>query len=214
MGFVQNDTTMSSIGIKDFLERKFDTFELDGQFAAALGEPERNFKMILYGKPGNGKTEFAIQMAKYFAKFTKVYYNSFEQGISKTLQDALRRNNMQDVAGKIIFGDKESFEEMKERLSKKNAPQIVFIDSRDYLNLTGHQYKELIEANPRKAFVIICWESAGKPKGEHAKAIEYMCDIKIYVRNFIAEPRSRFGGNEKYVIWDKKQSQNTQQKLF
>lgn len=205
---------MRTIGITQFLERKFDTYALDGAWLAALGEPEKNFKMILFGKPGNGKTEFAIQMARYFAGFTKVYYNSFEQGISKTLQDALRRNNMQDVVGKVIFGDKETFDEMMQRLSGKNAPQIVIIDSRDYLNLTGAQYKALTEAHPRKAFVIICWESAGKPKGEHAKAIEYMCDIKAYVRNFVMEPRSRFGGNEKFVIWDRKQTLGSQLKLL
>lgn len=206
---------MRTIGITAFLERKFDTFPLEGAWLAALGEPEKNFKMILFGKPGNGKTEFAIQMAKYFAQFTKVYYNSFEQGISKTLQDALKRNNMQEVVGRVVFGDKETFEEMMQRLSGKNAPQIVIIDSRDYLNLTGQQYKALTEAHPRKAFVIICWESGGKPKGEHAKAIEYMCDIKCYVRNFVMEPRSRFGGNEKFVIWDRKQNiAGKQSKLF
>jgi hypothetical protein len=205
---------MRTIGITQFLERKFDTYPLDGAWGNALGEVEKNFKMILFGKPGNGKTEFAIQMARYFARFTKVYYNSFEQGISKTLQDALRRNNMQDVVGKVIFGDKETFEEMMQRLGGKNAPQIVIIDSRDYLNLTGAQYKTLTEAHPRKAFVIICWESAGKPKGEHAKAIEYMCDIKCYVRNFIMEPRSRYGGNEKFVIWDRKQGSGSQLKLL
>jgi hypothetical protein len=190
---------MRTIGITQFLERKFNTYPLDGAWFASLGEVEKNFKMILFGKPGNGKTEFAIQMAKYFSQFTKVYYNSFEQGISKTLQDALKRNDMQ---------------EMMQRLAGKNSPQIVMIDSRDYLNLTGQQYKILTEAHPRKAFVIICWESAGKPKGEHAKAIEYMCDIKCYVDKFIMEPRSRYGGNQKFVIWDRKPILGSQLKLM
>ena len=198
---------MRSIGITEFLERKFDTYPFDGQFKDTFGEPEKNFKMIVYGKPGNGKTEFGFQLTKYLAQFTRVYYNSFEQGISKTLQDAIIRNNMITVKGKVIFGDKDNFDDMIERLSSKNAPQVIVIDSRDYLNLTHQQFKILCEAHPRKAFIIICWESANKPKGEHAKAIEYMCDIKVRVLNFQAEPRSRFGGNKKYVIWDKMKKQ-------
>jgi hypothetical protein len=30
-----------------------------------------------------------------------------------------------------------------------------------------------------------------------------MCDIKIKVKTFKAYPRSRYGGNETFVIWDK-----------
>jgi hypothetical protein len=170
-------------------------------------------KTIIWGNPGNGKTEFCIQLAKYMAGFSKVYYNSFEQGICKTLQDALRRNNMMEVAGKVIFGDQETFDEMMERLSGKNAPQVVVIDSRDYLNLTTAQFKTLIDAHPRKSFIVVCWESGGKPRGEYAKQIAYMCDVKIHVRDFVAYPRSRFGGNQKFIIWDRKPAAGTQSKL-
>ncbi len=195
---------MRAIGINDFLRRTFDVYHFEGPFLESFGEPEKNFSMIVYGHPGNGKTEFCIQLAKYLAQFRKVYYNSFEQGISKSLQDALIRNNMQEVSGKVIFGNQETLEEMIARLSKRNSPQVIFIDSRDYMQLTHHQYKQLIKLFPRKAFIIITWEAASKPKGEHAKAIEYMTDIKVHVRSFKAFPRCRYGGNKPYVIWDRK----------
>ena len=202
-----------SIGITDFLSRTFVTYPFEGAFAATFGEPERNMKVIIWGDPGNGKTEFCIQLAKYLARFTKVYYNSFEQGICKTLQDALRRNAMEEVNGRAIFGDQETFEEMLERLSSKNSPQVVIIDSRDYINLTTAQFKVLIDRFPRKAFIIVCWQSGGKPRGEFAKQIAYMCDVKIQVSNFIAHPRSRFGGNKNFVIWDKRPRAGEQTQL-
>lgn len=204
---------MRAIGISDFLERKFITYDFQGPWADAFGEPERNMKVIIWGNPGNGKTEFCIQLAKYMAGFTKVYYNSFEQGICKTLQDALRRNNMMDVAGRVIFGDQETFEEMLERLAGKNAPQVVVIDSRDYLNLTTTQFKRLIDEHPRKSFIVVCWEAGGKPRGEYAKQIAYMCDVKIHVRDFVAYPRSRFGGNQKFIIWNRKPAVGSQAKI-
>lgn len=192
-----------SIGITDFLERKFITHAFNGPWADTFGESERNMKVIIWGHPGHGKTEFCIQFAKYVSRFTKVYYNSYEQGICKTLQDALKRNNMGEVAGRVVFGDQETFPEMLARLDGKNAPQVCIIDSRDYINLTTEQFKTLIERHPRKCFVIICWQSGKDPRGEYAKQIAYMCDVKIQVHNFKAFPRSRFGGNKPFVIWDK-----------
>lgn len=192
---------MRAIGVTEFLAREFDCYEFEGRWKNSFGLPEKNFTMLVYGRPGNGKTEFCIQFAKYMAGFTKVHYNSYEQGISKTLQDALRRNNMQEVAGKITFGNKENFSELMERLRNRNSAKVVFIDSRDFMKLNADQYKELVTAFPRKSFIIICWESARKPKGEYAKAIEFMVDIKVHVTDFKAHFRSRFGGNAPFDIW-------------
>lgn len=205
---------MRAIGITEFLRIEFDTYPFTGHWLASFGEPEKNFRCIMYGKPGNGKTEFCIQLTKYLAGFTRVYFNSFEQGISKTLQDALRRNNMEEVAGRVVFGDKESFKEMKTRIGKRNSPNVVVIDSRDYMNLTTEQFKQLIDAFPRKAFILVCWEANGKPKGEYAKAIEFMCDIKIHVSRFVAHMRSRYGGNQDFIIWEAGARRTRQQLLF
>lgn len=198
-----------SIGITDFLARKFDTYPFDGPWKLSFSEPEKNFRMIVFGHPGNGKTEFAMQLAKQMAQYTRVYYNSTEQGISKSLQDALIRNRMEEVSGRVLFGDGDSYEEMMARISKPRSAQAVIIDSRDYLNLTTQQFKQMIDLHPRKAFIILCWEANGKPKGEYGKAIEYMCDIKVNVRNFRAYPRCRFGGNVPYTIWDRKEKTTT-----
>lgn len=203
-----------SIGITEFLNRKFVTYAFQGEWLDTFGEPERNMRAIIYGRPGQGKTEFCIKLAKYMAGFTKVYFNSFEQGISKTLQDALRRNEMQQVNGRVIFGDQETFDEMLNRLSNKNSPSVCIIDSRDYINLTAHQFKTLVDRFPRKCFIIVCWESGGKPRGEFAKQIEFMCDVKIRVSNFIAYPRSRFGGNQNFTIWENRATQIRQGELF
>lgn len=203
-----------AIGIKDFYERKFVTYPFINQWKAHISTPERNFKAIIYGNSGNGKTDYAIKLSKYLAELgAKVYYNSFEEGISHTLQEAIMRNELIEVQGKITFGDKETLDEMIVRLKRKGSANVVVIDSRDYMNLTTDQYKRLVGMFPRKAFILLCWSSAGKPKGEYAKAIEYMCDVKIHVHNFVAYPRSRFGGNEKFIIWNKNAQKGEQLKI-
>jgi len=200
---------MRSIGINTLLKKKFDVYEFSDEWYESFNSPEKNFKALIYGLPGNGKTEFCIKWAKYLTKFGKVYYNSHEQGISKSLQDAAVRNALDEVAGKLIFGNKETLTEMTDRLGRRNSPKIVFIDSLDYMNLTDGQYKVLTERFPRKAFVIICWEKSNTPQSNYAKKIEYMADIKIRVQDFIAYPRCRFGGNIPFVIWDKPRKKNS-----
>ena len=185
------------------MEKNFHTYEFTGEWKESFGEPEKNFKMILYGASGNGKTEFMVKFSKYFGvNFGKVSYISPEQGISKTLQDAIVRNNMEDAAGKVMFLSGGAFAEVVEYI-KKSKSRLIVIDSLDYMKLTVEQFKILIKTFPKKAFIIIAWAKNGSPKSQHAVDIEFMCDIKSFVENFtISLPRSRFGGNKPFVIWD------------
>lgn len=191
-----------ALGVTEFLQKKFDEFTFDGKWLEAMGKPEKNFKMIIYGKPKNGKTEFCIQFAKYMTKFGKVLYNSFEQGHSKSLQDAFRRQNMQEVKGKIIVTHKEKYQDMFSRLKRKKSPQIIFIDSLQYIKLSGDQWKELIETFPRKVFIVISHAQGDEPKGEGAITIQYDVDISVLVKGFAAHCQGRFGGGSEIIIWE------------
>lgn len=205
---------MKTIGVNNFIKKNFDTFPFEGAFLESFGEPEKNFKMIIYGDPGNGKTEFSVRFAKYLAGFRKVLYCSYEQGISKSLQVSIIRNNMEEVSGKIMFLEGGSVVELSNYI-KKSRPGIIFIDSLDYMRLTTEQYKTLTKAHPKRAFVIVTWSRNEAPKSQYAKDIEYMCDIKSYVENFrITKPRSRFGGNKEFVIWDNGKKVVKQPSLF
>lgn len=205
-------TSKKSLGVNDLLGASFKTFAFTGAWLASFGEPEHGFKMMLYGRPKQGKTEMAMMLSKYLTEFGHVYYNSYEQGRSKSLQDAAIRNNIQEVAGKLMFGNRDNFDTMKRKL-KGGKARFCVIDSRDYINLTFEQWKELTEMFPRKTFILLAWERGNKPAGEHAQSIMHTVDIAVHVKNYIATCFSRFGGNAPFIIWDKKQP--TQQvKLF
>lgn len=205
---------MRAIGVNAFIEKSFHTFPFEGEWLDSFGEPEKNFKMILYGESGHGKTEFNVKFAKYLTAFGKVSYISYEQGISKSLQDAIIRNNLNDVAGKVMFTSGGLFTEVLDYIKKSRA-RIVIIDSLDFMKLTVEQYKTLIKTFPKKAFIIIAWAKNGTPKSQHAKDIEFMVDIKSFVENFVITlPRSRFGGNKPFIIWDNGKKQPKQPSLF
>ena len=207
---------MKAIGITQFQEKSFDVYNIEGAWLDSFGLIEKNFKMSVTGESGNGKTEFVIKFIKELClKFnTKADYFSYEQGHSKSLQDAIIRNNMEDVKGKIMFITGGPFEELLERLKRRGSARIVVIDSQDYSELTTKQFKLLIKMFPKKAFIVVSWARNDKPKTGPAKDIENMCCIKNLVKQFKVYPRSRFGGNKPFVIWDKKETTPVQQKLF
>lgn len=194
--------TKRSVGISELLEANFVTYPFEDEWLKSFGEPEKNFKLLMYGRPKQGKTEMAMKLSKYLTNFGHVYYNSFEQGKSKSLQDAAKRNNIEEVAGKLVFGNRDDFETMKQKL-KNGKARFCIIDSRDYINLTFEQWKELLESFKHKSFIILCWEQGGKPKGDHAQSIMHTVDIAVHVSNFRANCFSRFGGNDPFIIWNK-----------
>jgi predicted ATP-dependent serine protease len=203
-----------TISVSQMANKKYDSYPLNPKWEAALGEISRPFKWLVFGKPKNGKTSFIMQFCRAAAEFCKVYYNSMEEGDSKTMQQAILRADMINAPqGKFMLGDRDTFPEMMEKL-KKNRCAICVIDSRDYMKLTTDQYKKLTTTFPRKSFIIICWEQSGKPLGKYAKDIEFMVDMVTHVKQFTATTNGRFGAQLKYQIWDKKPVTGEQQTIF
>lgn len=205
---------MKTIGVFQLAQMKFDCFEFEGPWAASFGRPEKNFSAIIHGPSGNGKTDFCVKFAKYLSRFTKVLYLSHEEGISSTIQEAFNRNNMIEVSGKVVLAEKGSVDELIEYLKKRNSPGAVIIDSLDYMRLTTEQYKRIRAEFPKKAIIIVAWSKGDLPKSQSGKDIEYMCDIKIRVKAYLAHPRCRYGGNDPYVIWKEKAQKMNPPGLF
>jgi molybdopterin-guanine dinucleotide biosynthesis protein len=203
-----------SIGVASLLKKNYPAYELAPEWSAAIGNPEKNFKAIIWGPSGSGKTTFTLRLCKELSRFGRVYYNSAEQGEGKSLQDVVRLVNLADCeAGSIVFGDKDTFEDMMIKL-KKNRAKFVVIDSLQYTNLTTKDYKRMIETFKKKAFIIISWEGNGsEPKGEYAKAIRYMVDIKMRVYKGTMNADSRFGETKPFKIFEQKAEPAAQQQL-
>lgn len=187
--------------IKDLQKQRFKTFDFRHEFLASFGRPETNGCWLIWGKSGNGKTRMALQLAKYFAQTTKVYYNTLEEGTRLSFLTALEANNMEAVGSNFQFQN-EDYEIMVARLERKRSAKIVFIDSLQYLRINFGKYIELRRKFPDKLFVFISHAKNDLPKGALADEIMYDADIKVFVKGFVANIHSRFGGNEPFVIWE------------
>lgn len=207
---------MKAIGVTQFLEKSFDVFDIGDEWLDSFGEIEKNFKMSVTGDSGHGKTELVVKFIKELCLKNRIKadYFSYEQGHSKSLQDAILRNKMDEVKGKVMFMTGGTFDELFTRLKRRASAKIVVVDSQDYSELTTKQYKLLVKTFPRKSFIVTSWANKEKPANKAARDIEFMSDVKIYVNNYKAHPRSRYGGNKTFVIWDKKDSKPVQQTLF
>ena len=193
-------------GLKEIYSWKCDRLELPEEWANHLGRMPHNFRMLIAGESGHGKTEYIIKLAKMLATYLgKVHYNSTEQGKSADFQDAVIRNNMDELdAGKFMLADanQRTFAGWFNKVQKPNSGRVLLLDSMDYMHLSFIQYQQIHERFKRqKAIIINSW---GDPMAGDAKRIRYTSDYKVKVKDYKAYIRSRHGGNEPFVIRDKK----------
>jgi|GEM_PF-153181 hypothetical protein len=189
--------------VSDIEKMRFNTLPFEGDWLATIGEPEVSGSWLVWGLSGNGKTRFALCLAKYLATFQRVYYNTKEEGLKKSFHLALKSVGMKAVGERFCFHS-ESYEQMVARLLKKRSPNIIIIDSVQFLSITKEQYEDLLALFPKKLFIFISHAKGHEPKGEVAEAIRYNSDVKIEVFKFLATPRenTRFGGSKPFVIWE------------
>jgi hypothetical protein len=194
---------------------KFKDAEIPEIWRAHLGNIPENFRMLIKGKPKNGKTEYCMQTSKMLSTSNyKVSYNSPEQGKSASFQEAFMRNAMNEIkGGKWMLCGKacHHFDAWFKHLERPNSGKVILLDSVDRMHLTEKQYIQLDERFPNKAIIMVCWNN---PMSAESKAIEYYVDIVVEVKNFVAESFSRYGGNKPHVIWNRKKEIASTPSLF
>lgn len=196
-----------ALSIQNLIDYTPKTLGFTGRWLDAMGDPEPYGSWIIWGASGNGKTRFAVQLVKYLMSFEglRIAYNGLEEGMSETYRRAIIDTGLQmEKQGRYVFWDGFDYEDMMERLKRKRSPNVVVIDSLQYLNITYDQYKELVRKYPKKLFIWISHESGTEPKGGTAQSIKYNSNIKIRVHNYYATIISRYKGKEVYDIWPEK----------
>lgn len=190
-----------ALTITDIRNYKTKTYLLDGGLDLALGEVELTGSWIVWGGSANGKTRFALQLAKALAKHVRVAYDSLEEGLSLSMQHAIEDVGFADVKRNFILLDGEGIDELKERLRKQRSPKVVIIDSLQYTGLTYTEYKALRDEFRSKLFIFISHAEGHNPKGAVANSVKYDAFVKVYVEGYRAYPQSRYGGNVPYTVW-------------
>lgn len=187
-----------AFGINELLNTNFKHRETSAKWQNHIGHLQSNATILIIGPPKQGKSDYTMKLVKELAlNGTKTFYNSSEEGKSSTLKENVIRNNMQEVAGKVIFGNREPFDKLLKRMQGPNSGGVLVLDSWDYMHLTEKKFQELRTALKNKMIIIICWAHGARPDSSEARKIEHHADVIVKVSNLTAIPVSRFGGNER-----------------
>ena len=181
-------------GVREVLSMKFDTFPFSGAWYYAFGTPERRGIWIIWGNTGSGKTSFVMQLCKELCKYGRVAYDSLEEGACLTMQNSLKRFNMQEVNGKFLLLDVEPIDQLCLRMKRQKSPDFVVIDSLQYTQLTYAQFIKIKEAYRNKLIIFISHASGTNPDGRVAKKVAFDAALKIYVEGKRAFSKGRFIG--------------------
>lgn len=182
--------------IRNVLDARFKVMSFDGEWLDAVGQPELGGTWMIYGAPKNGKTSLAMKLARYLTKFCRVAYDSVEEGLSLSIQNCVERTFDGEANQRFLLLNKESVEELTERLSRRVSPDAVVIDSVQFLGLRWDEYKQLVERFPHKLFVFVSHVDGNQPEGRVAKKIWRDADVYIRVEGFRGFPVGRYMGGK------------------
>jgi hypothetical protein len=194
-----------SYSINDIYNWKFDDAMLPQAWADHLGEIPTRVTIYVDGEGGDGKTEYAIQMAKVFGNHLgKVRMINVELKKHKQIMLSWKRNRMKEevVPNKNLqYEIITEFEGIKARLKRPNSGKYVIIDSISFFPLNAKEIQELFAMFPHKSFILLAYRADFAKN----KPIRHLCDIKVNVNDHIAHVESsRFGGFKDYDVWPNK----------
>lgn len=192
------------LGLKQLLQKQHKFLEpLPAHILHSFGRLTYNFVMIIWGQSANGKSNLVMQFVKTLMPFGKVLYVGLEEGFEASMQMNVLRHLDASHTGLIEFADHEmTFDKLREKLAKKKSPKFIIVDSLQYLNISYEQYKQLRQQFQNKAFIFISHATGKLPDGRTADKVRYDAGVKVHVEGYIANVKSRYGGNNPYVIWE------------
>ncbi|MCQ2375160.1 MAG: DNA repair protein RadA [Salinivirgaceae bacterium] len=144
---VDNSELKGIVSSKTLLAHQFEPLNFGGKWKLLFGRPTAPFKVMVHGAPGNGKSTFAIQFAKYLASSHKlrVLYIANEESFTYTFQEKLMRLNAIDDNLKIADSLPDNFDDY----------DVAFFDSVNTMKLDIDDLRRIFKQNDKTSFVLI-----------------------------------------------------------
>lgn len=194
---------MKALTVKEILNKKRQTFPFEGEWADAFGQPERTGVWFIWGRSGNGKTSFVMQLIEELCKYDRVAFDSMEEGDSLSMRQKLVRHGLGKVGSRFHLLNAEPMDELKERLARRKSYNIIVIDSFQYTQMSYRDYIQFKEQNKDKLIIFISHAKGSLPRGSAAEGVMYDATLKIWVEGFKAFSKGRFiGQTGEFTIWD------------
>ena len=201
---------MRNWSVKNIEDRKYDFIPFSPRFASLFGQTELTGNWIVYGKSGQGKSSFCLQLAKEFDEMGKrVLFVSLEMGDSYEFQQSLRRAGITGGNSNILFTGECPPDELAGYLEKQRSADVVMVDSLQYfIDMYRVKTADFIALRNRfrkKVFIYISHMKGNEVDGETAYDLKKDAFKRVYIEHFKAVYKGRGNGGDPgfYVIWPK-----------
>ena len=185
------------------MSKRFSTLEMGDEYVKCFGEPSDAGIWLIFGKEKNGKSTFALKLAKELSKKKKCLYVSAEEGIDLEFIRACQRAGIDEEDKGLHFIEYEPLEELRERLQRTKSEKIVFIDNITVYNdeLKGGILRELQRENARKLLIFIAHEDStgGEPATSSGKLCRKYAKIICHVEGMNVTISGRCPGGSMQV---------------
>ncbi len=190
-----------ALTVKNVIDKKYKLLPFEAEWCDAFSQPEARGTWLIWGNSGNGKTNFVLQLIAELVKYEKVLLNSREEGTSYSLQQGLLKSGISEFENNLLIVNEDAHQ-LQARLQKRNSPEIVVIDSFQYMQMNYRDYLQFSEALDSKLKIFISHADGKFPAGRSAKSVMYDADLKIYVEGYKAFSKGRYiGTTGQYTIW-------------
>lgn len=174
-----------TLSVKNLMSKRFSTLDLGEEYAKCFGEPSDAGIWMIFGKEKNGKSTFALKLAKQLSRIKKCLYVSAEEGTDLEFIRACQRAGIDEEDKGLHFIEYEPLEELRARLKRAKSERIVFIDNITVYNdeLKGGILRELQRENSRKLLIFIAHEDStgGEPATSSGKLCRKYAKIICHV---------------------------------
>ncbi len=190
---VKSSVPQGVMSSMDFSNVQFKTLGFVGKYRKLIGDPNKGFSAMVYGKPKMGKSFLCIDFAGYLARnHGKVLYIAREEGLDMTLQDKL---NAKDVKHPNLF--------ISENIpSDLSSFDFIFFDSVNKLGLSTSDLEALKRNNPGKSFIYVFQTTK---EGNFRGANEFQHDVDVVIQvpeKGLAVQNGRFNQGGEMRIFD------------
>lgn len=176
----QNTGVMNSLAIEN---KHFEVLDFKGKWEGFFGRPDLHFKFMFYGRPGNGKSTLALQLAGYLSNELgkRVLYVAKEEGFGYTLQEKITRLGVSNP--NLFLADNVP--------ADLSAYDVVFLDS---VNTLGLEPEDL-EALPQDKAYVYVFQSTKDGKYMGKQEYAHNADAVVKIEQMTAtKDKNRFGG--------------------
>lgn len=188
---------MRMLSLRNIDDKKHFYVNFTGRWARLMGTPERTGCWIIYGKSGQGKTSFMMQMARELDEIGyRVIILSLEEGTTTSFREALHSNGIITGVHKINVSEGDSAEALDEYLGTvARRPDAIFIDSVQYWNqqfkATAIKIIELRKKYTSTLFIFTSHVQGNEVEGMDAYWVKRDSFCRILVEGFTAHYMGR-----------------------